>query len=381
MLDIVYLVPNTADAAVGRRIDMLHAGGARVRVAGFRRADAPRPDLPVDVYVELGETFDARFAQRIAAVARATTALKARLGGQPVPDVIIARNLEMLVLANRLRAMWHGRPAIVYECLDIHRLLLRDDLVGRSLRGLERRLSRDAVLLLTSSPAFVREYFAPFGQSELPVLLVENKAQAGPRGTNPALRDDNGPVRLGWFGALRCSRSLAALSGLAEAGVEVVLRGRPALTEFADFHGDVARQTGMSFQGPYRNPNDLPAIYSGVHLSWAIDYFEAGQNSNWLLPNRLYEGCCNGAVPIALAGTETAAFLERHGIGIVLPDIAPETLRARIGGLDRVALRSLAEAVAAADPRLFSFDAADCVALVDALAEAAGSDSGKREAA
>ena len=58
-----------------------------------------------------------------------------------------------------------------------------------------------------------------------------------------------------------------------------------------------------------------------VHFTWAIDFYEAGANSDWLLPNRLYEGGAHGAVPIALAGVHRtvpgavgtpACFWRRH---------------------------------------------------------------------
>ena len=93
--------------------------------------------------------------------------------------MVLARNLEMLFLAARLRSSWSTAPAIVYECLDIHRLLLRPDVVGRALRGLERSLLRDADLLITSSPAFVRKYFEAYRQANLPAMLV-SPAYRGP---------------------------------------------------------------------------------------------------------------------------------------------------------------------------------------------------------
>jgi succinoglycan biosynthesis protein ExoL len=191
-------------------------------------------------------------------------------------------------------------------------------------------------------------------------------------------------VRIGWFGALRCARSLQALGGLADAfdgEVEVVLRGRPALTEFDDFPAIVARQQHLRFDGPYRNPDDLAAIYSDVHLAWAIDFFEDGQNSQWLLPNRIYEGCLHGAIPVALAGTETAAFIAHKGIGIVLPDIAPETLRSMLGGLTRERLVQLAAAVATQDTGHFAVNARACAALVDRLAGLPGTRPELTEAA
>jgi succinoglycan biosynthesis protein ExoL len=377
VLDVLYLASNIGDATVAKRLQMLRDGGASVSVAGFRRAGSATPDLGPGDHVVLGETFDARFLQRILALARASGPLNGRMRGRARPDVILARNLEMLFLAGRLRSAWAEPPAIVYECLDIHRLLLRADMIGRSLRGIERSLLREADLLITSSLAFVREYFEAHGQADLPVVVLENKVYPAPlaRGRNPALVPSAGPpLRIGWFGALRCRKSLEALSALAERSngkVEVVLRGRPALTEFDDFHGTVAGQRFLSYGGPYA-PRDVPDLYSGVHLAWAIDYFEEGQNSAWLLPNRIYEGGLNGAIPIALAGTETAAFIERLGIGIVVPDIAPQTLLDAIGALDAAAVRQLAEAVAALPATTFAAGTGDAQALVSHLGEVAG---------
>lgn len=374
MLKVLYLVPNLADSAVARRIDMLRLGGADLDVAGFRRAGTPVPALDVGAYVELDETFDARFAQRLWATVRARASIPRWAARLPQPDLIIARNLEMLSLASRLRGFWPNHPPVVYECLDIHRLMLREDAVGRAMRGAERHWGRQASLLLTSSPAFLRNYFDLHGG--LAAEVVENKViwDGGERGCNPALTAPASratPLRIGWFGALRCARSLEALTGLADSmggEVEVVLRGRPALTEFEDFSATVADRPYLRFAGPYRNPDDLATIYSDVHLAWAIDFFEEGQNSQWLLPNRIYEGCLHGAIPVALAGTETAAFIERLGIGVVLPDIAPATLRRMLGGLTPERLVALAAAVAAVPPAHFAIGPADCRALVDRLA-------------
>jgi succinoglycan biosynthesis protein ExoL len=370
VLKVLYLTPNLADPAAARRISMMRTGGAEVAVAGFIRKGAALPSLDTSSVMVLGETEDGRFGQRLVAVAKALAGIAGRMRDAGVPDVIMARNLEMLPLANRLRAMWGERHPLVYECLDIHRLLLRRDMIGYAMRGAERYLSAKTSLLTTSSPGFLRNYFDIYGGP--PALIVENKAPIGDgvRGRNPALSVSDGPVRIGWFGALRCSRSLAALSGLAQemdGQVEVVLRGRPARTEFDDFDGQVTAQPHLRFAGPYRNPDDLPAIYSDVHFSWAIDFFEAGQNSAWLLPNRLYEGCLHGAIPIAVAGTETAAFLERHCIGLIIADIEPQTLRAALGKLDMATVKTMAARVAALDPALFSYGQADCRALVSRL--------------
>lgn len=374
MLHVLYLVHDVSDPAVRRRVIMLKAGGARLTLAGFRRTILPVADIEGIAPIDLGYTRDGRFAQRLGAVARAAASMTAFFKDVAAPDLIVARNLEMLALAKRARSAFATSAPVVYECLDIHRLVLRDDLVGRALRGAERRLGRDVRLLLTSSPAFVRQYFHKFGQIDAPIELVENKLlELGPQ--EPATPAVEGPAaaapwRIGWFGALRCAKSLELLSTFTkEAGgdFDVVMRGRPALTEFGDFFSAVGSSPHLSFGGAYRNPEDMAAIYGRVHFSWAVDFFEEGLNSTWLLPNRLYEGCRFGTVPIAMAGTETAAFVERHGIGIVLPEASAEALNEKLGSMTPERYRALRDRVTACEPSTWSCNSSDCRVLVAKL--------------
>ncbi|MER8980160.1 MULTISPECIES: glycosyltransferase [unclassified Mesorhizobium] len=374
MLHVLYLVHDVSDPAVRRRITMLRAGGAQVTLAGFRRTANPIADIEGLRPIDLGATRDGRFGQRLAAVAKAAVSIGSKLGGMPKPDLIIARNLEMLALARRARSAFGASVPIVYECLDIHRLVLRNDVLGKALRATERFLARDVKLLVTSSPAFIANYFKPFGQVAAPIELVENKyfeAATILPGAPEAEESPAGPPwRIGWFGALRCRRSLELLADFSrrmEGRFEIVLRGRPALSEFRDFHGFVEAEPWLSFLGPYRNPEDMAAIYNDVHFSWAIDFFEAGQNSEWLLPNRLYEGCRFGAVPISMGNTETGRFLKQQDIGVLLPQASPEALEAVLGKMEEHRFARLKERVLARNPRTWSYDRSDCRALVERL--------------
>lgn len=387
MLSVLYLVHDLSDPAVRRRIMMLQAGGAKVVLAGFCRGGSTPREVAGCVPVDLGATRDGAFGQRLLALARAFANVRSLLGGVAKPDLILARNLEMLALAERARSVLGGETIpIVYECLDIHRLMLRDDAVGATLRAVERRLARRVPLLLTSSPAFVENYFRPHARIDAPILLLENKF-FDPR-DEPVPRADisaGPPWRIGWFGALRCRRSLDLLASFTrrtEGLFEVVMRGRPALAELPNFHAFVAAEPFLSFGGPYRNPEDMASVYGGVHFAWTADFFEAGQNSSWLLPNRLYEGCRFGAVPVAVAGTETARFLAANGIGVTLPS-QPDagSLIAALGGIDGPAFGNLRAAVARHDASKWACGAADCRKLVEALARIAADSSKPAKAA
>jgi succinoglycan biosynthesis protein ExoL len=386
MLHVLYLVHDLADPAVRRRVLMLQAGGATVTLAGFRRSDNAFANVEGLIPIVLGTTRDGKFAQRLKAVAQAALSLAAKLRGVSRPDIIVGRNLEMLALANRANMLFGGYSPIVYECLDIHRLLLRSDTIGKALRRAERLLGRNAQLLLTSSPAFVENYFAPFGQIDTPVVVLENKvlSLAGElhEPAIPAAAPQSGsPWKIGWFGALRCRRSFELLGEFTrrmEGRFRVVLRGRPAYSEFDDFDGFVRAEPFVDFHGAYRNPEDLAEIYRNVHFSWAIDFFEEGMNSSWLLPNRLYEGCRHGAVPIAMRNVETGRFLAIRGIGALLAEPSADALVSLIGDMDAQTYRGLSGAVASQDPKSWICNGNDCRTLVSRFQALT---NGSREAA
>ncbi|MGC4024054.1 MAG: glycosyl transferase family 1 [Mesorhizobium sp.] len=371
MLNILYLVHDLQDPATRRRTMMLEAGGASVTVAGFHRVRLGKDDKRIS----FGITQDGNFNQRISAVLGAAANLRRLLGGVAKPDCIIARNLETLFLAQRAASNFGDENIpIVYECLDIHRLLLRKDAVGIGLRWLERRLSNNVSLLLTSSPAFLSQYFEPYGQCAAPSLIVENRLLDLEADALDAPPDRSVQVAppwvIGWFGALRCSRSLSILSQLSremEGQVKVVLRGRPAMREMPGFRSVVVSEPHLSFEGAYRNPEDMAAIYGQAHFTWAIDFFEEGQNSEWLLPNRLYEGCRFGAVPIALKRTEVGKFLARKGFGILLDEASPDALKDALGAFDEADYADHRARIAAIDPSTWVCTTRDCCELVARL--------------
>ena len=86
-----------------------------------------------------------------------------------------------------------------------------------------------------------------------------------------------------------------------------------------------------------------------MHFVWAIDYFEEGLNSRWLLPNRLYEGVAHGAVPIALADVATGDWLRQRGVGLLVDDSLAD-LSVRLRGLDAARMSALQAGVRAIPP-------------------------------
>lgn len=349
---------------------MLALGGAEVELAGFLRGPT-LPDIPFAAKpMDLGHSADARLGQRVLSVGRVLSrGMEDLLDRMDGVDALVARNLEMLVIARALQRRMGGRPRLVYEILDLHRLLTARGPLPQSLRLIEARLGRSVDLAITSSPAFVTRHLnrLPFAKR---IIFVENKVLVeGPRLAETATPPAPPPFRIGWFGALRCQRSFALLADLASrmnGKVEVVLAGRPTTAVFPDLAAMVAQVPHMRFHGPYQAA-DLPALYGDVHFSWCLDFYEAGANSDWLLPNRLYESAAHLAVPIALATVETGRFLHRHNLGIVLDRADPAELADLFGQMTADRHARLQRALALAPSDLWFYGPQDCRALVAAI--------------
>ncbi|MGA0606729.1 glycosyl transferase family 1 [Phenylobacterium sp. VNQ135] len=372
-MKLAYFVHDLSDPAVARRLRMLKAGGADPVVLGFCRTDAAPERLEGCPTVNLGRTYDARLGHR--AKLTALTALKARRFKALIAgaEVVMARQLEMLAIADAARLLCGLKARLVYEALDIHRMMVQDTVKGLAMRGIEKALLKRSDLLVVSSPAFVDAYFKPIqglgDDVHTPVLLVENKVLelgAAPSAALPP-PPPGPPWRIGWMGAIRCRRSLDILTDLAARRpdlVEVRIHGRPAYVEFEDFDAQVAATPKVTFGGAY-TAADLPRLYGDVHFCWAIDFMEEGLNSSWLLPNRLYESGRFGGIPIALEGVQTGRYLAEHGFGVRLE--APEDLEAFLAGLTPGRFAALRAELAAQPQSAFSADESDCRRLVERL--------------
>jgi hypothetical protein len=369
---IAYFVHDLSDPAVRRRIQMLTAGGAEIVLAGFRRSKNAVETIEGIRPVDLGRTIDARLDQRVLRLAQALTTARRLLPAVAAADAFVARNLEMLALALRVRSLARSNCPITYECLDIHRLQSTKSIPGSFIRRLETSLAGRAHLLITSSPAFVREYFATLPDFRLPTMIVENKVldirpQSQPAGI---ARPPGPPWTIGWYGAIRCRKSLEILknlTGRSNGNVKVVTAGRPAPAIFRDFDKLIANNPDISFLGPYRNPEDLESLYEKAHFSWTIDYYQEGDNSSWLLPNRLYEGGLYGAIPLALRHTETGRWLQDRSLGVLLDEPLERSLENFFTTLQAHTYEHEAAKIASAPFQIWAHDAQDCRLIVEKI--------------
>lgn len=329
------------DAAIRRRVDAFHNAG--FRVSGFAMRRGERADLGWNA-VDLGRTYDGRYAQRLRAIYTAARRAASARELLHAADVVYARNLDTALAAVLAMRMTGVNRPFVYECLDIHRLMHRKGAAGAIMRRLERLVLERSSLLTVSSPAFLRRYFDVHHPGRFNARLIENRIADTPAlGERPApFERKTPPLRIGWFGVLRCARSLALMEALAERfgdRVEIAMAGYPD-HQLPHFHERVRRRLAMRYRGRYRSPEDLALLYGAVDVVWAGDFHDAGFNSQWLLPNRLYEGGYFGTPAIAPENSETGRWIDARGGGFTVAEpleaALPDLIEALLAAPERV---------------------------------------------
>ncbi len=375
MTHIAFFGHDAGDAAIRRRVAAFRADGMDVTGYMMRR----RTDIvPEWDNVDLGLTRDGDFVQRVRAV---LAGAKLAAGDERLDraDLIYARNLDMLACAFMARARRKLKTPMVYESLDVHRLLTRGDLVGKVMRALERRMLKACRGLVVSSPAFLSQHFDRHYSGLFKAHLVENRIpEAGKLQARPNLNEirpaSDQKLRLGWVGNLRCQRSFSLLLALADRfpdRLEVHLHGQPARREIPDFEPLIDSRPNVFYHGRYCAPEDLAKVYRDIDLVWAGDFMEAGFNSVWLLPNRIYEGGYFVTPAIAPAGTQTGAWIERNQAGLTVREPLEHTLSEKIGELivDRSALDEFSRQLAHAPRELFVEPAGAMQALIASIVD------------
>lgn len=368
---LLYFVPDSSDAKLFARAAALTAAGYHLITIGFSRARYETGQTIAWQHVDLGRIGDGNYASRISRLiggAKTAASIAGRMRREGGTTVLLARNLDMALLALVSRAFGRLRAPLVYEVLDIRRAMTVKGPLGSALRWLERRVLAAASRLWISAPRFASDYFAKVQHYRGAWRLIENKlVQAAPQAPD-ALPADRWVI--GWFGTLRCARSLDILCRLAEAlgpKLEIHMRGYPARIGAEQFAAKIRPYSNIHFGGSY-SPADLPGMMAQVHFSWAFDYSNDWGNSRWLLPNRIYEAGYYERLSLADASHATGREVVEKDLGWAFSEDIGDNLQGFLRELDVPTWNAKRTAIAAMDKSCF-YAPGDVVALVEEVLE------------
>ena len=321
MTRIAFFGHNLNEPAVRKRAGAFMQAGCEVIGIMPHRGAAKEAEFQ---WISLGETRDNDYAGRLRPLLKSFALSHQSHPELGAVDLIYARNLDMLACAHAFARRNRLEVLIIYECLDIHTKLIGDGKASRLLRRVEGALINRSDMLVYSSPRFESAYFAQRHPGLYRGRLLENRLLAEDAQPRPdQAKQPHAPLRIGWVGNLRCRRSFDLLAMVGKTfgdRVDIRLHGYPAPGVFPNFEADIVGAERTTYFGRYDGAQDLPRIYEDLDVVWAADWYEAGHNSVWLLPNRIYEGGYYATPALAPSGTETGAWVKRNQAGWCFDD-------------------------------------------------------------
>lgn len=346
---ILSVLPLLGHPRDSKRISMLQEGGFTVEAVAFKR-EYHTGRLPGCQVKFLGNISNGRYLQRILKMILSLPKLRTAIKRN---DLVYASGPDMAYMAI-FAGLGLGKP-IVLEVGDIRELQVMRGLKGRLIRMFDRLFVDACSLLIATAPGFVEFYYRQWLKASIPSIIIENKLESTYSGLNIAEEEIeipkgtplvDRPLRIGYFGGLRCEWSWHVLVALALAkpkDVEIVLAGYPMnpvnLPQLVDNYPNI------KYIGQYRSPNDLPLLYNSVDLVWAC-YQPIGPddwNLRWARPNRFYESCFFKKPMISRHGSSDSVVVEHYGIGMIITDSEIEHVVSKLCNITNEAIRTWTE--------------------------------------
>jgi len=324
---VLFVLPIVGHPLYSKRITMLQEVGFSVEAVAFERnhPEGRLPDCPV---VRLGKLADGQYLRRILKLLAALPACRRAIRRS---TVVFASGSDMAMFAV-IAALGTGRPVIV-EVADIQRIQVANGMKGWLVRLIEGCAVSRCRLMLVTAPGFVERYYRGWLHINTPTMVLENKLEASTARFDtyeipPSLKGTpllDRPLRIGYFGVLRCDWSWRVLEALASSRpeeLEVVVAGYA--TNPKDLPERAARLANVEFRGAYASPGDLPKLYGDVDLVWACYPSPEVCDPKWrwaqavCRSNRFYESCFFKKPILTMANSGDSFDVERYGIGIVI---------------------------------------------------------------
>lgn len=373
---LIYFGHNRDDVALIRRITSFMDAGIKVTAFTFRRDGAKKESPTKWKNIDLGYVEHAKPGARLVVMLKTLGYIIQNRQVIKQADIIYARNLDIFILAWFAKLLTPLTSTImVYECLDVHEALTKKTVSAKILRWIERRVLKRCDLLIVSSPGFMTHYFEPVQAYKGRSFLVENKLHIDsstikrpgvPINTNPETQ----PIKLIWAGILRCHKTLHLMKALANtmgSGIDIHFWGKISYFLIPDFDDQIKETPNITFHGSYSWPAGLEKVYKDADLVWSQELSWSGYNSDWLIPNRIYEASYFNTLSLAVAGTQTAECVKHNELGYVLPDAQVKTVINLITNLNKLDINKKQHALNNKPASDFIITEGDTDALLDAI--------------
>ena len=266
----------------------------------------------------LGKVESEKYFNRLFKFPRAINKIRKEI---KTDDILYAYGLDTLYIA--YRASRGKKVKIVYEVGDIRKVFAHNNFKGKLFRLLEKHYLNKIDALVITSPKFLTDYFVKIqNYNRNNVFLIENKPDI--LNSEFSVQDielnNDDKIVIGYFGRIRCERSLEILTGLIEEDKRFTLKIHGEIPDSYIKKYNLSTNENIELGTSYESYKDLPKLYSNVDISWIAPpyYGKIVNNQNWAIATRFYEGLYFKKAMIDRMDSATTEFINRYKIGITI---------------------------------------------------------------
>jgi len=316
-LKVLSVLPVLGQPRYSKRISMLQDLGFNIEVVTFER-DYHKGRLPNCNIKSLGKLSHGKYLQRIFKLIKALPILRNAIKKN---DIVYASGPDMAYLS-LFAGIGLSKPVIL-EIGDIREIQVVKGLFGDLVRIVDKYLVQKCSLIVSTTPAFIEEYYKKCLNVKIPFLILENKLEK--TNEEKVFKNTTNKMRIGYFGLLRSLWSWEVLKNLAilnPNNVEIILAGYPINPK--SIIEDSNAINNIMYLGEYKSPNDLSKLYGEVDLIWAVypdpEVVEKKQRWSQLASrsNRFYESCYFKTPLISLINSADGIEVNKYNIGLLI---------------------------------------------------------------
>lgn len=293
---------------------MLHAKGFNTNVVTFERDyhSGSVPDRKIKI---IGKVAHGNYLCRIIKQLKVIPVIRQEIKKN---NLIYAFGSDMGYLS--IVARLFIKMPVIIEVGDIREIQVRKNIFGSLFRYIDKLFINRCQLLISTSPAYIEEYYNKMLKVKTRSIVIENKLENECKVHIKRRTTDK--ITIGYFGLLRCEWSYKILKELAvrySNKFEIIFAGYSMIPH--DINDEIKNINNIKYLGEFKSPEDLPRLYNSIDLAWATYPYPKPNELNWkwARTNRFYECLCFNTPMIVLDGSGDSKFIKKYNLGIAIP--------------------------------------------------------------
>ncbi len=322
MYKIVFVVPSISDSHFKNRIIEFVERSFDVVVYGFSRPNQKFPnELPYKFEI-LGKLRDENYKERFFLYIKCFRVLGKKYKKQDV--IFYLCGLDIALFFHYINP--HAKY-IYEECDLIHTYMGNLKL---PLEWIDKKVIKNSVITVTTSEGFINYHFNGVKPSN--VVLVENKLNPSVLNykVKPKKTFSRDTISVGFVGGPRFDSVYNFIDVFCRRFPKGLFHvyGGPVTEQFEK----LKKYKNCIFHGFFKNPIDLPEIYSSIDVVVAT-YDTKFENVRYAEPNKIYESIYFETPIVVSSGTFLADKVKRLGIGFDINAMNDDEIVGFINGL------------------------------------------------